>query len=276
MSTLQSYIPPDVFATPPEAASDPFFYGFRHQREMLPDGTSRLVNVPLTRWDVLHPQEGDHIMNGDLHDWLRTYLRTTLETHLAKDPMTKVFSDCGIYWDTPGLDHHCPDVAVVFGIPRDQERSSYSVAEEGVLPWLVMELVSPSTRSSDWGDKVREYYQAGVPTYVILDRQGFGGRWSLHGMKRGRGKYQPMALDGRGFLWLDKLKLWLGLEENRLYCYDEAGKRYDGATADRERADAQQARADAQQARADAEKQRADALSQRIQELEAALKRGNP
>jgi hypothetical protein len=41
--------------------TDPFRYGWRFVKKVLPDGTSSLVQVPLTLRDVLHPKVDDVI-----------------------------------------------------------------------------------------------------------------------------------------------------------------------------------------------------------------------
>jgi hypothetical protein len=64
--------------TPPTAGSasevqqangtdDPFRYGWRYVKRVLPDGTVDLEQMPLTLEDVLHPQEEDHISYTNLH-----------------------------------------------------------------------------------------------------------------------------------------------------------------------------------------------------------------
>jgi hypothetical protein len=56
---------PEVIEAPP--ASDPFRYGTRMARRRLLDGTFEMLRLPLTIWDVLHPQEGDHIVHSIRH-----------------------------------------------------------------------------------------------------------------------------------------------------------------------------------------------------------------
>ena len=41
-----------------------FRYGWREARQRLPDGSYALLRLPLTLYDVLHPQEFDKIMNN--------------------------------------------------------------------------------------------------------------------------------------------------------------------------------------------------------------------
>ena len=56
---------PELVDAPP--ASDPFRYGTRMARRQQPDGSFQVLCLPLTLWDVLHPQEGDHILQSLRH-----------------------------------------------------------------------------------------------------------------------------------------------------------------------------------------------------------------
>src|SRR5207244_4266943 len=100
----------------------------------------------------------------------------------------------------------------------------FSVAAEGARPVLVIEIVSvdahdPGVRNNDVVAKVREYYQAGVPLYVIVDQERENGPRRLIGYRRGKRRYVKLPLDDQGRLWLEPLGLWLGLRENRVVCF---------------------------------------------------------
>jgi hypothetical protein len=107
---------PDLVEAPPK--NDPFCYGTRVVRRRQPDGTFQTLRLPLTVWDVLHPHEGDHIVQSIRHSKEVRYLASVLEARVAGDPHALVLCDTGIYWDVPGLSHHSPDVAVIFNIPE--------------------------------------------------------------------------------------------------------------------------------------------------------------
>src|SRR5438132_24477 len=152
--------------TPPEPpASDPFYYGWRDVRQTLPDGRVLRQQIPLTLKDHLYPEEGDHFMEGSQHDRERGYLRDVFRTHLASDPQILVLSDQGVYWGGPDpCYHHSPDVCVIFGVREQRENwPSFQVAEQGVRPTLIVEIVSPRYRVNDVGEKFREYYQLNIP-----------------------------------------------------------------------------------------------------------------
>jgi hypothetical protein len=247
---------------------DPFFYGWRDVYRVGPKGRKEHVQVPLTRDDVLHPQEGDHIVQNDVHWDDVFYLHGVMKAQLAADATALVLSDVGIFWDVPGLDHHCPDVAVIFGIRHRHRYDTFQVAEEGVRPALLIEVTSPATRQTDLRDKRRDYYRAGVPYYVIADEQLRRDQRTLRllGYRRGRRGYERLALDRLGRLWLEPVGLWLGQGAGRIACYDAQGHRLSDYPQER------QARLEAERAR-EAEAQARATAEERIRQLEAELRR---
>ena len=72
--------------TPPPP-DNPWYYGYRDVNYTLPDGTTKHERIPLTLEDTLHPQEGDHIVESDVHDLMRTILgRPSFAWRTADDP----------------------------------------------------------------------------------------------------------------------------------------------------------------------------------------------
>ena len=177
-----------------------FDYGYREQRKKLPNGGYRWVRVPLTLEDVLHPRFGDVHMLGDPHDDDCNYLKDGLKARFAVDASCVVLSDCGIYWDIPGLRHHCPDIAVIFGVKRRKDWETFNVKVEKVRPILIIEITSPKTRVNDVVKKVEQYAMAGVRRYVIADVRLKGGvrRISLIAYRLVGKAYQRVALDKQG------------------------------------------------------------------------------
>jgi Uma2 family endonuclease len=213
---------PDVIEAPPE--SDPFCYGTRIIRRRQPDGSFELLRVPLTLWDVLHPQEGDHLVHSIRHSKEVRYLASVLEARVAGDKHALVLSDTAIHWDVPGLSHHSPDVAVIRDIREVADNySSFSVADEGVRPSLIIEVVSPQTlkvRETDTITKVREYHAALVPLYVIVDREREEDWPILRGYRWKPLGYEPIALDDRDCLLLEGFGLRLCANQKRIALYD--------------------------------------------------------
>jgi colicin import membrane protein len=290
--------------------TDPYRYGWRYVRRPLPDGSIQIEQVPLTLADLLHPEEGDHVTHSRDHERFRKYIANVLEARIQGDTGAAVLIDVRIEWDVPGLKPHGPDLAVVFGVRAQQNWSTFNVAQEGVRPALIVEITSPETRQLDLYDKVDEYELAGVPFYVIVEtytvRRATLRR--LKGYQLSEGVFTTLAPDERGWLWLEPVGIWIGMRDNQVECYDEAGALIGDYTAiDAARIQAEnravteaQARAEAEahaaaeaQARAEAEahaaaeaqaraaeaqarveaEQRAAATEARLQALEAELRR---
>jgi hypothetical protein len=216
-----------------------------------------------------------------------------LKDRHAGDGSVVVLSDCGIYWDIPGLAHHSPDLAVIFGVKRRRkEWKTFHVRRENARPALIIEVTSPKTRVTDVEDKVHEYARARVPHYVIVDadEENDRRRLTLRAYRLKGRAYEPVPLDAQGRAWLEPVRLWLGVKVDpetggdRVALIDPAGGSEIGdytairraleqaeARADAEaraRADAQ-ARADVEARRADAEARRADAEARARADAEA-------
>ena len=275
---------------------DPYPYGWREVSHQLPNGKTSRQRVPLTLYDILHPQVGDYRMHNEEHERFCNYLYDVLTARLAKDPHAVVLYDVRVAWDSPDLTPHGPDIALIFNVRQQQKWSTFKESEEGTKPSLIIEITSPSTRSTDLEDKVSEYAMAGVRWYVIVDtfeQQGspvrclLGYRLTLNG-------YHQFPPNEQGWLWLESVKVWLGWRGENIACYDEAGnliEDYVGVT-DRAAKEAQ-ARTEAEtratqeaQARAKAETRatqeaqacaeagaRAAVAEERIRQLEAELRR---
>jgi Uma2 family endonuclease len=185
-----------------------------------------LVQVPLTLDDVLHPQAGDFIVDNDGHtiDWV--YLRNVLDWWLAAITGAVVLSNCRINWSVKGLRATGPDIAVIFNVRERKRWSTFNCAKEGTRPALVIEVTSPKTRKNDLVAKVEIHRRAQVPYYIIVDQQTEGEtpKLRLLGYQLVSKDYVPMEPDAHGRLWLEPVKLWLGIEDYRVRCYDENGK----------------------------------------------------
>ena len=248
-----------VTLPPPD---DPWYYGYRDVNRTMPDGTKKHDRIPLTLEDTLHPQEGDCIMETDVHELMLTYLATVFRWRTADDPSVLVLSDTGVYWDDPRLSytHHSPDISVIFGIKnRKAVYRSFSVGEEGVRPRLIVELVSPNNRKNDVETKFQNYHECKVRMYVIADRKNYQDPWKLLAYRWRPDEYAPIATDRRGWVWLEDLDLWLGVDGLRLVCYDRDGKEIGDYTMIAKNLEIETQRAEAETQRAETEKQRAEA-----------------
>ncbi len=296
MSTVSTRQPPQ----PPSDEPDPYRYGWRYVRVERPDGKVELDQVPLTLEDVLFPEVGDFIVQTTLHNRDIVYLKSVFESRLADNPDAELVSDCRVDWDLPGVRPLGPDIAVFLGLARHRDWSTFEVAVERARPAMVAEVTLPETRRNDVEDKFEYYRRARVPLYVIVDAiqdDEQGRRLRLMAYRLVRGRYRPLEPDGRGWIWLDPVGVWLGVAVDprtgcdRVAGYDQQGRELGDYTAvsraleaeaaaravAEARADAEaaaradaQARADAEaaaraadQARADAAQARADAEARR-------------
>ena len=260
----------EVLSAPPtwpQQADDRYRYGWREVRREAPEGEELWERVPLTLEDVLHPQVGDFIVHSEAHERRNLYVYDVFTARVADDPSAVVLHDVRVAWDVPGLKAHGPDIAVIFGVRERKNWSTFDVAVEGTRPILLVEITSPETASTDRSNKLEEYALAGVAYYVIIDTLIQAGQphLLLLGYRQGPTGFQVVAPDERGWLWLPPVRVWLGIADNELVCYDEAGQPLGDYRA------LSLALASETLARAVAE-QRALAAEERLRQLEAELR----
>jgi Uma2 family endonuclease len=250
--------------TTPPPELDPLPYGWRYVKKVLPDGTTRLVQVPLTLEDTLHPQEGDEIPERLVHNLDAQYLGPVFRARARERlPNGLVLVDCLVDWGVPGIRNHSPDLSAFKGVinpPPGLDIGTFRLRDSGGRCVLALEIVSPDRRDNDVVEKFREYHQVRVPLYVLIDQRTSGGPREIIGYRYTPGRYVRMRLDRQGRLPLKPLGLLLGLEDNRAVCYDaDTGERlgvYVGGGQGREQ-----------------ERQAREAAEQRVRELEAELRR---
>jgi Uma2 family endonuclease len=185
-----------------------------------------------------------------------------------------VATDLNLYYDTRHpLWYKRPDWFAVVGVSRlyeqrDLRLQQFVIWQEGVAPFVMVELLSPGTEKQDLGQTLREVNQPPtkwevyeqilrVPYYVIFDR--YNDRL---------GAFQLVAdsyeeIDVTSFqIWMPKIQLGLGLwqgtyegiERLWLRWYDKSGN-WISTQLEHERR------------RADQEKQRADKLAVKLRKL---------
>ena len=164
-----------------------------------------------------------------------------------------------------------PDVVVV---PRHipLELATISIAEYGI-PWLFVEVASPSTWSADVGEKAATYARAGVAEYLVFDPTGalLGTQvWAQRVTPAGVVPWLPEA----GGRWHSE-RLGLSFQPNGvlLTVYDRHGIPIATYSEERQRRLAEeQLRLDAERQRQEAEQARLEA-ERRLAALEAELRR---
>jgi hypothetical protein len=269
--------------------SDPLRYGWRYVRMKNADGSESMDLVPLTLEDALHPEDGDHIVHSDSHDDDLKYLKNVFKSLLADDPQAVVLSDYGVDLNLPGVRPICPDIAVFFDVRARRDWKVFDVEAEHARFALVVEVTSESTRSNDVVAKFDYYHRAAIPTYVIADvriESEHVRRLELIAYRHTSKRYERVAPNADGRIWLDAVGVWLGISQDpdtgidRIACFDPATNSQIGdyTAITKARAVEIEARIRAEtQAGAEAEARaaaeaRAVAAEARIRELEAALK----
>lgn len=203
---------------------DPFRYGWRYVRRVRPDGTEEFDEVPLTLEDVLHPEEGDFIVNSTAHDSDTVYLRDVLRSRRRRwRKRAIVLHDCRVALGIKGLRAHGPDIAVFARVRNpDGDWRTFHVHKEGAVPLLIVEVTSPETRVNDVVTKVEHYHRAGVKQYVIVDADESADRRTLTliAYRHAPERYEPMTPDAEGRIELLGLGLLLSVRGSRVVLTD--------------------------------------------------------
>jgi colicin import membrane protein len=221
----------DAMSTAPgyrTKSSDRFQYGWRYVTVTRPDGSEEMEQVPLSLEDVLHPEEGDFIVQTDAHNCDRGYLQEVFKLRLRRMPSAAVLADRGVDLNIPGVRHLCPDIAVFIGVKRHTDWNIFDVAAEGAKTALVVEVTSRSTRKNDLGVKLDYSHRAQVPLYLIADAIGRGAsrRVELILYQYAKRGFRRIAPDEQGRVYLEPVDLYIGVTRDRvagyqrLACYD--------------------------------------------------------
>jgi Uma2 family endonuclease len=198
------------------------------------------------------------------------------------------------------LDYRGPDFFYIKdGVDRSRQRQYWAVWEEnGRLPDVVLELLSPTTVDEDRTTKFVIYEQIlRTPEYFLYDPFTL----LLEGYRLVAGTYQLLQPNERGWLWSEEMQAWLGHWEGeflgthatylRLYTREgelvllpdeDALQRLEQqsrmaeqerkrAERERQRAERERQRAERERQRADQERQRAEAAEQELAGLKALL-----
>jgi colicin import membrane protein len=226
MSTATTdFTPPP--APPPDP--DPFRYGWRIVVDKI---NERTLKVPLTLEDVLHPQEGDFIVNSDIHHLIVAYLRGGLRLEFDGRKGWVVLGDTRVDWQSRYGWVHGPDLALFSGFKGGwtEHDGTFFVKRTKSKSELVMEVTSSTTRGNDYGLKLREYFLVGVPRYIIIDVPDSKDRGAiqLFGYKAGKTQFEPWAPDDKGRLFLGVADLWLSCAGMEVFLEDRAGRRLPG------------------------------------------------
>ena len=157
----------------PKEEEDRFRYGWREVRRVGDNGEELRERVPLTEEDILHPLEGDVIMQHSQHARICIYLHAVFPHPCTRAmPEVGILFDCRTDWQVGNVAPHCPDLVVLGDVAYewDLNEATAQIRSLAWRPLLVIEVTSDTTRNNDLEKKLIEYHQVGIPLYVIVDR----------------------------------------------------------------------------------------------------------
>jgi Uma2 family endonuclease len=175
-----------------------------------------------TMYDLPSEDPEEPGLPDEFHDFQPKLLRETCVSPTYPAAEMFVGADLNLYYDGKHPRwYKRPDWFLALGVaPADQQadlRWSYVMWQEGIAPFLVVELLSPGTEDEDLGQKLREIsqpptkwevyeYILRVPFYVVFDRYANDFRvFQLQG-----DRYQAVSLPQAQF-WFAALQLGLGV-----------------------------------------------------------------
>ncbi len=259
------------------------------------------VNTLPTMYDLPSEDSEEMGLPDEFHDTQPDLLKETCRPAADKFFMG---ADLNLYYDVEHTGwYKRPDYFLVIGVPASTSpadgRQSYVVWQEGVNPFLMVELLSPGTEAEDLGQTLRvvgkpptkwQVYEQvlQVPYYAVFDE--FSGKFRMFCLRGGQ--YVEATISGQGF-WLPEIELGLGIwsgsyqgvtnrwlrwydragnwiltnEEEKLLARQEAMLANQLADQERQRANQEQLRADQEQLRAESAEQRAELMAAKLREL---------
>jgi Uma2 family endonuclease len=257
-----------------------------------------------TMYDLPSEEIGDPGMPDEYHVHQAMLLNETF--HPPAVPPEEVFSaiDMNLYFDVRHpLWYKRPDWFGVIGVPRLYEgresRLSYVFWQEGVVPLIVVELLSPGTEKEDLGQRLRdanepptkwEVYERilRVPYYVAFGRianemrifelsrtqysevTGHGGRFWFPEAELGLGLWQG-SYQGEERLWLrwfDAQGNWIPTEaEQKVAALFREAQSQERAEQAEQVAEQERLRAEQERQRAEQERQRSARLEELLRQL---------
>lgn len=211
------------------------------QKQLKISRTPKREDLP-TMYELPSEEVGDAGLPDQYHPIQAQLLEQTFQP--ATYSPEEVFSamDLNLYYDVENTNRYKrPDWFGVVGVSRlykqRELRMSYVVWQEEVNPFMVVELLSPSTQREDLGETSRQenepptkwqvYEQIlGVPYYIIYERE----KNFFRAFQLAENGYQEVEIKNKE-LWLEELglglRLWQGsykgVERLWLRFYDRSG-----------------------------------------------------
>ena len=176
---------------------------------------------------IYYPEsDGQPVAETDVHRTLMFELIGMLQAFFRDDPHVYISGNLFVYYQEGNPRRVvAPDVFVVQGVPN-RLRRIYKLWEEGVVPAVVFELTSRSTRGEDLHSKYDLYERLGVREYFLFDPLGEYLRPPCQGYRLEQGRYRPLAAGADGSLWSVALGLALHVRGTQLRLYDPEHQRW--------------------------------------------------
>jgi Uma2 family endonuclease len=234
---------------------------------------------------VLDPQLEDIMVQGRPHSVVRRFLAELLDRHLRSEADIMVLEDVK-HLLGPGLPGPAPDISVIRGAQDPApDLDSFDVVKQGVVPCLVIEVVSAKDariRRTDEIDKVKLYERVGVSEYILVDlpRRATGHRFRLRGYRLGLDRrYRPMEPDSDGCLLSVTTQVRFGISApgDRIDLYDvRTGERLLSPLEEEEGWKAEKVARQAAEERASREAAARQAAEEELERLRAQIERLKP
>lgn len=163
--------------------------------------------------DELYPYYEEAVTESSLHLKVGHYLYGALSLRYADRADVFVGSNHFVYWEEGKKDvKQSPDLFVCFGA-RNIDRLSYKVWED-VVPQVIIELTSQSTKYTDLGEKKGVYEVRGVEEYYLFDPRAEYIPERLLAFRNGPSGFQPINVRKR--VYSPRLDLDLRVEKKSL------------------------------------------------------------
>ena len=227
----------------------------------------------------------------EFHDYQPALLSETFKLQDYDRENSFSAADLNLYYDVERKWYKRPDWFGVLGKPAacesDELRMSYVVWQEGIVPFVVVELISPGTENEDFGRTVSQLGKPPtkwtvyerilrIPYYVIYDRYSD----TLSGFRLVNGRYQSIPINEDRKIWMPEVKAGLSLWEGQysrftrkwLRWYSEDGWILTGEERKDRQIAAQQTQLLEERLEREKAQQAAEAAHQRNARLQAKLK----
>lgn len=173
--------------------------------------------------NITYPEtDGQPMGESDVHINVMLYLRQALRYLFRQAEQIYVAANMFLYYEEGNPEaRRAPDVFVVKGVVK-HDRRIYKLWEEKIVPCVIFEITSRSTRLEDMGAKRGLYELLGVQEYFLFDPRDEYLSPRLQGFRLVEGYYQPFGLSSDGTLLSQELGVILKPEGILLRVVDPA------------------------------------------------------